>query len=160
MVSAAGISQAITSHIHMPTSVPKAAKGAGIFGGLISVGFCVPEFLGVIDAAKMGYNKKGEKVEGINWSSAITEFFKSIPKAAQYFIIPAVLGGIACGAGPIAATLATIAGFAIPEGTNKLLSKIIPHETELIAQACKEKGINIEQPQNMTDIRNAGGVLA
>ncbi len=134
-------------------------KGKCVSGGLQCI-MSIPEFAKVPAAFALKYNRSAQKVSGLNMTSGVLETLKSLPKAAQWLLIPAIITGAATGLGPIAATLATALGFAIPMGTSELLSKLFPHEEDVIAQVCKEKGIDITKPDGTPDIRKPEGVLA
>ncbi len=156
MVTAAGA----VSGVRAVTAAGKlGGKGKGLNGVLMGI-FSIPEFSKVPSAFKLSYNRSAQKVTGLNWTSGILETVKSIPKAAQYFIIPAILTGVAVGAAPAAATIATLAGLGIPMGLSNLFEHILPHEEEVIELACKEKGIDITKPDGMPNINNPEGYLA
>ena len=157
MVSLSGVTSGISGAAGK--SGTKVLKGAGL-GGIITAGFCLFDFASVPGAFSLKYNKQGEKVEGTNWKAGITEIFKSIPKCAQMFILPALIGAAAAGAGPIVAALAGIASFAAPMIGYSVLDKLLPHEEEEVRKICEAKGINIDIPDRTPDIRQQTGVLA
>ena len=158
MVSLSGVTSAVSASAAGKTGT-RAIKGLGL-GGLVTAGFCLFDFASVPGAFKLQYNKQGEKVEGTNWKSGITEILKSIPKCAQMLVLPALIGAAAAGAGPIVATLAGIASFAAPMLGYHFLDKLLPHEEEVVKQVCEAKGIDITKPDGTPDIKQAAGVLA
>lgn len=119
--------------------IKKAAGGTAIAGI-----FCLTDFLSVPGAFKLDYNIKGEKIEGTNWKSGFKEIGKSAVKCASFIAAPAIIGGLAAGAGIIVAGLAAAASFGSSFAISSILEELLPSEQKLVADACKEKGINIE----------------
>ena len=111
----------------------------------MTAGFCVFDFLTVPGAFKLEYNTEGEKVEGTNWKSGFKELGKSAVKCLSYLAIPAAILGMASGAGVIAAALAGAASFGSAFALSSIFEKLLPEEQKLVAEACKKKGIDINQ---------------
>lgn len=120
--------------------VKKNKKLIGI-GGLATAAFCLFDFMEVPKAFKLEYNDKGEKVEGTNMKSGFKEILKSIPKCAASMILPIVIGGAVMSAGPLVAAIGGALAFASPMIAYSVLDKILPHENEVVSEACKAKGI-------------------
>ncbi len=122
----------------------KLAKAKGAVGGTLVGGiFCLADFLTVPGAFGLDYNTKGEKVEGTNWKSGLKEFGKCAIKCAGYLVVPAAVLGMASGAGVIVAGLAAAASFGSTFALSSVYEKLLPTEQKLVAEACKEKGIDI-----------------
>ncbi len=119
-------------------------KSLGL-GGLVTAGFCVFDFLTVPGAFKLDYNTEGEKVEGVNWKSGFKELGKSAVKCLSYLAIPAAILGMASGAGVVVAALTGAASFGSTFALSSIFEKLLPEEQKLVAEACKEKGIDINQ---------------
>lgn len=158
MVSPAAGATASAPNINS-TGIMNKLQGKLLSGGAQSL-FFLSEFRNVPSAFALRYNRSAQKVTGLNWTSGLLETLKSLPNAVQWLIIPTAITGAAIGFGPIAATLATVAGLAVPECVSSLFEKLFPHEEEVIAQACKEKGIDIGKPDGTPDIRKSEGILA
>ena len=131
-------------------------KSIGL-GGIATAAFCIFDFLDVPKTFNSKYNSKGEKIEGKNWSGALKEVGKSIPKCLSAIALPIVIGAATMGAGPVVATLGGIAALAAPMLSYSMLEKILPHESEVIAEACKEKGIDISPETSLTSNMNLVG---
>ena len=144
MASVAGIASVMNKA--NATNKIKGLKGLGL-GGLVTAGFCLFDFAEVPKAFNLKYNKNGEKVEGTNWKAGINEILKSIPKCVQMLVFPALITAVAAGFNPVTATLAGILAFAVPMGGYAIFDKLLPHEDEVIKLACKEKGIDISNPE-------------
>ena len=138
----AGIS-AVSNLVHN-NKLSQLKKSLGL-GGLMTAGFCVFDFLTVPGAFKLDYNTDGEKVEGTNWKSGFKELGKSAIKCAGYLAVPAAILGLASGAGVIAATIAGLTSFGSAFALSSVFEKLLPEEQKLVAEACKEKGIDINQ---------------
>ena len=118
-------------------------------GGIITAGFSIFEFLTVPDAFKLDYNTDGKKVEGVNWKSGFNELGKSTIKCAGYLAVPTAILGLAAGAGVITAALIGLASFGSTFSLSSLFEKLLPEEQKLVAEACKEKGIDINKNDEM-----------
>lgn len=116
-------------------------KTSGIMGAL----FCVPDFLGVPGAFKLKYNTDGEKVEGLNWKSGLKELGKSTVKCLSYLTIPTAILGAAAAAGPVIAALAVAGSVGSTFALGPIFEKLLPEEKTVVAEACKKKGINLDQ---------------
>ena len=138
----AGIS-AVSNLVHN-NKLSQLKKSLGL-GGLMTAGFCVFDFLTVPGAFKLEYNTEGEKVEGTNWKSGFKELGKSAVKCLSYLAVPAAILGLASGAGVIAATIAGLTSFGSAFALSSVFEKLLPEEQKLVAEACKEKGIDINQ---------------
>ena len=146
---------------HTSAITQKLAGGLGSGLNKLAMGiFSLQDFAKVPSAFKLSYNRSAQKVAGINWTSGILETLKSLPKAAQYIIVPAAVTGFAAGFGPVAATIAALAGFGIPWGLGEIFEHLLPHEEEVIQKICQEKGIDITKPDGMPDINKPEGYLA
>lgn len=120
----------------------KSAASTAAMGGI----FCLLDFITVPGAFKLKYNTEGEKVDGVNWKSGFKELVKSAIKCTGYLAIPAVILGLASGAGIVAAGLAAGAAFGSSFLLSALFNKLLPEEKTLVAEACREKGIDIDAP--------------
>lgn len=119
-------------------------KTIGI-GGLMTAGFCALDFITVPEAFNLKYNTDGEKVEGTNWKSGLKELGKSAIKCASYLAVPAMILGMASGAGPLIATVAGVASLASGFALSSFFADALPEEKTLVAEACAKKGINLDQ---------------
>ena len=119
----------------------KAAGGGALLGGA----FCALDFLTVPGAFKLKYNTDGEKVEGTNWKSGLKELGKSAIKCVSYLAVPAAILGLASGAGVVAAGLLGGAAFGSSFVLSSLFEEVLPEEQKLVAEACKKKGISLDQ---------------
>ena len=135
------------------------AKGKCVNGGLQCI-MCIPEFAKVPAAFSLKYNRSAQKISGLNWTSGGLEILKSLPKAAQWLIVPALIGGAACGLGPIAATLATALCWVAPMKFSEWLEELAPHEEESVRLACLEKGIDITKDNGSTNVNETGALYA
>ena len=117
----------------------KKAAGGTALGGILGL----MDFLTVPGAFSLDYNTKGEKVEGINWNSGLKELGKSAIKCLSYIAVPAAIVGMASGAGIIVGGLAAAASFGSTPILDSIFEKLLPSEQKLVAEACKEKGIDI-----------------
>lgn len=117
----------------------KKATGGAALGAL----FSLAEFITVPGAFSLDYNTKGEKVEGTNWNSGLKELGKSAIKCLSYIAVPAAIVGMASGAGIIVGGLAAAASFGSTSILASIFEKLLPSEQKLVAEACKEKGIDI-----------------
>lgn len=126
------------------TDIVKNNKKLIGLGGLTTAAFCLFDFMEVPKSFKLEYNEKGEKVEGTNMKSGFKEILKSIPKCAASLILPAVIGGACMSAGPLVAAIGGVLAFASPMISYSILDKILPHESEVVAEACKKKGIELK----------------
>ena len=138
------ITSAVTNLAHSTNKLSTLKKSLGL-GGLMTAGFCVFDFLTVPGAFKLEYNTEGEKVEGTNWKSGFKELGKSAVKCLSYLAIPAAILGMASGAGVVAAALAGAASFGSAFALSSIFEKLLPEEQKLDAEACKKKGIDINQ---------------
>ena len=120
-------------------------------GLLTTAGCCLLDFINVPSVLNSDYNSKGEALKGQkNWSGALKEIGKSIPKCAASMILPLAIGGLAISAGPLLATVASVASFAAPMGSYSLLEKLLPSEKELIAEAKNAKGVSADSDVQKT----------
>ena len=120
-------------------------------GFLTTAGCCLFDFINVPSVLNSDYNSKGEALAGKkNWNGAFKEIGKSIPKCAASMLLPLAIGGLAVSAGPILATVASVASFVAPMGSYSLLEKLLPSEKELIAEAKEAKGIVDNQEEQKT----------
>lgn len=119
----------------------KNAKCNAALGGV----FCLLDFLTVPGAFKLKYNKNGEKIEGLNWECGLKELGKSAIKCLGYIAAPAAILGLASGSGIIIAGLAGAAAFGSTFLLSSLFDKLLPEEKQIVAEACREKGIDINQ---------------
>lgn len=129
-----------------PGTLSKLKKSVGI-GGVITGGLCLLDFASVPGAFSLDYNNKGEKVEGTNWKSGFKELGKSALKCAGYLAIPLAITSLAAGGGVLLAAAAGIASFASSFALSSIFEKALPKEEELMAEACKKKGIDLTKPQ-------------
>ena len=124
----------------------KKATGGAALGAL----FCLTDFLTVPGAFNLDYNTKGEKVEGTNWKSGLKELGKSAIKCLSYIAVPAAILGMASGAGVVVAGLAAAASFGSSFALSSIFEKLLPSEQKLVAEACKEKGIDIGEQEGLS----------
>ena len=113
--------------------------------GLMSAAMCLPDFWSVPGAFTMKYDTDGKPVDGINWKSGLKEAAKSAIKCAGYIAIPSVIIGAAAAAGPVVAGLAFAGSFGSSMVLGSIFDKFLPEEQKLVADACKQKGINYNQ---------------
>ena len=113
----------------------KAAGGGALLGGA----FCALDFLTVPGAFKLKYNT------GTNWKSGLKELGKSAIKCVSYLAVPAAILGLASGAGVVAAGLLGAAAFGSSFVLSSLFEEVLPEEQKLVAEACKKKGISLDQ---------------
>ena len=112
------------------------------WSAITTAGCCLFDFANVPSVLNSDYNSKGEALNGKkNWSGALKEVGKSIPKCAIAMVLPLAIAGVAVSAGPILATVAGVSSFLAPMGSYSLLEKLLPNEKYLIAQAKDAKGI-------------------
>lgn len=142
MVSVSSVLPALTGQTAGKLKqLKKAAGGGALLGGA----FCALDFLTVPGAFKLKYNTDGEKVEGTNWKSGLKELGKSAVKCVSYLVVPAAIVGMASGAGVVAAGLLGAAAFGSSFVLSSLFEEVLPEEQKLVAEACKKKGISLDQ---------------
>lgn len=134
----------VSNVLHLNSGAEKLAKTKKAVGGAALGGiFSLAEFITVPGAFSLDYNTKGEKVEGTNWKSGLKELGKCAIKCLSYLAVPAAIAGLASGAGIIVAGLAAGAAFGSTFVLSSVFEKLLPSEQKLVAEACKEKGIDI-----------------
>ena len=139
MVSVSSVLPALTGQTAGKLKqLKKAAGGGALLGGA----FCALDFLTVPGAFKLKYNTDGEKVEGTNWKSGLKELGKSAVKCVSYLAVPAAIVGMASG---VAAGLLGAAAFGSSFVLSSLFEEVLPEEQKLVAEACKKKGISLDQ---------------
>ncbi len=140
----------VSNVLHLNSGAEKLAKTKKAVGGAALGGiFCLADFLTVPGAFSLDYNTKGEKVEGTNWKSGLKELGKCAIKCASYLAVPAAIAGLASGAGIVVAGLAAGAAFGSSFALSSVFEKLLPSEQKLVAEACKEKGIDISGGQGI-----------
>ena len=141
------VSSTVSNIVNTTKNTSRLKKGlAGIgLGGIATAGFCVFDFLSVPGAFKLDYNTKGEKVDGVNWKSGLKEIGKSTIKCLSYLAVPAGITALFMGAPAVIAALGSIAAFGSTFTLSTLLEKMLPEEQKLVAEACKQKGIELDE---------------
>ncbi len=138
------VTGAITNLSQTSTKLSKLKKSIG-WGGALTAGFCIFDFLTVPGAFNLKYNTDAEKVEGTNWKSGFKELGKSTIKCLSYIAAPVAITGAAALLGPIGLSLGAIAGFGSTFALSSIFDKLLPEEQKLVAEACKKKGIDINE---------------
>ena len=118
--------------------------------------FCGPAIYG---AFKLQYDKNGNKVQGANIESGISETGKQAKKWIGFTAIQGVMTALTAVA-PLPLKPVLFAGSWIIAGKfSELMEKIDPGESELVAQACKDKGIDYN-PSMLGSVTDPQGVVA
>ena len=139
------VSSTISNIVNTTKNASKLKKGlAGLgLGGVATAGFCVFDFLSVPGAFKLDYNTKGEKVDGVNWKSGLKELGKSTIKCLSYLAVPAAVTALFMGTPAVIAALGGVAALGSSFVLSSLFEKLLPEEQKLVAEACRQKGIDI-----------------
>ncbi len=119
----------------------KKSLSIGAIGSAVGV---ATDLITIPGAFSLDYNKEGEKVEGTNFKSGFKELGKSLIRASGYIIVPAVITSLSLGSGPILGAIAGLGALASQFALASVFEKILPTEQKLVAEACKEKGIEVK----------------
>ena len=119
--------------------------------------FCGPA---VYTALHLKRDKNANEVKGLNVECGLSETLKQAKKWIGFGMIQGVFNVLMASA-PIALKPVFFAGGWIAGGKfSEFMDEIDPSEEKLVAQACKDKGINYDSPSPLGSVTDPQGAVA